>query len=91
MSSCYVTADHKIVASVFNPPAGWILAEFKVAKPSIPFNPLSMLADGHIEETRQNYEAAETAAKEFLDKLIKSGHQPMDISETAEYKAIGKS
>lgn len=82
MTVFYVTADHKIVTSIFNPPDGWILAEFPVKQPAKPFNPLTVLSDGRTAELEANRVDAQLRAEAFLNQLIESGHTPKDIRET---------
>lgn len=71
MKTYYVTATHEIMTSVFNPPDGFILAEFPVEETAIPFNPLTILTDGRIEDIQRLDAEGRLKAEEYLSSLTR--------------------
>lgn len=77
MSTYYVLAfpcandpsDELIVTSIFNPSPGQVLATFTTPESSIPFNPLTILTDGRIEDVQRLEAETYEKAKAFLANL----------------------
>lgn len=66
----YPTAQgDRIVTEIFNPIPGQILKSFEVPEPSIPFNPLTILTDGRVEELKRLKAETYQQAVNYLKQL----------------------
>jgi hypothetical protein len=50
MATLKVLSDGRVIEHLFNPAPGQVVAEVEIKEPAIPFNPLTFMTDGRVEE-----------------------------------------